>query len=168
METGPTSAFKAELVGCIRRSLNFARKLARSEADAEDLVQDAFEKALKSWDSFETGTDMQKWLNKIVKNNFLDRQKSHPVSKTDTVGDDDYLLDQETPHRGLASIITDEVQDYLYNAISADERSTLMLSAEGYSYAEIMEELDMSRSNVGVTLFRAREKLYNKFGPSGG
>lgn len=164
MERNPTSVFKETLVSCIAPSFNFARKLTRNEADAEDLVQDAFEKALKKWESFESGTDMQKWLNKIVKNNYLDRQKSHAVSKTDAVGDYEHLLEQKTPNRGFASIMTEEVQDYLYDALSVDERSTLMLSAEGYSYAEIVDELDMTRSNVGVTLFRARNKLHKKFG----
>ena len=81
--------FKKALVDALPRARNYARTLARSEADADDLVHEAIERALKRSASFEIGTNINAWLNRIIKNVFLDEQKSHRVSKTTLMGDDE-------------------------------------------------------------------------------
>lgn len=46
----------------------FARWLTKDEADAEDLVQETYLKALRAWDSFQTGSDCKAWLITICRN----------------------------------------------------------------------------------------------------
>jgi RNA polymerase sigma factor (sigma-70 family) len=50
---------------------NFARWLAQNQTDAEDLVQETYLKALRSYPSFEPGTNFRAWIFKILKNTFL-------------------------------------------------------------------------------------------------
>ena len=50
---------------------NFARWLAQNQNDAEDLVQETYLKALRSFASFEPGTNFRAWIFRILKNTFL-------------------------------------------------------------------------------------------------
>jgi len=50
---------------------NFARWLAHNRHDAEDLVQETYLKALRSFASFEPGTNFRAWMFKILRNTFL-------------------------------------------------------------------------------------------------
>src|SRR6202041_3382031 len=50
---------------------NFARWLAQNQNDAEDLVQETYLKAFRSFASFEPGTNFRAWIFQILKNTFL-------------------------------------------------------------------------------------------------
>src|SRR6201996_6343217 len=50
---------------------NFAHWLAQNQNDAEDLVQETYLKALRSYASFEPGTNFRAWIFQILKNTFL-------------------------------------------------------------------------------------------------
>ena len=78
-------AFRDALILCVDHSMLFARTLTRNPADAEDLVQEALTKAMCNWEAFELGSNLQAWLNRIVKNLFLDKMKSHAEIKTESV-----------------------------------------------------------------------------------
>lgn len=159
------SSFKAELIDAIPRARNYARTLVKSAEDADDLVQEALEKALRSSGSFERGTNINAWLNKIIRNLFLDDQKSHRVSRTTLVGDDETGVMEtnfSTKSSGDLQVEVSEVQDFVFTLPDA-ERSVVMLWAEGFSYEEIAEELGITRSNAGVILCRARKSLNTHF-----
>ena len=163
----PASAiFKEQLLAALPKARTYARTLTKNEAEVEDLVQTAIEKALNNSASYEQGTHFGAWLNRIIKNTFLDIKKSHSVSKTEAVGDDQGRL--EVPE-GLESAAMDqieitEIQDFLFS-LPETERSVVMLWSEGYSYAEISEELGITRGNAGVILCRVRKALSVRFRP---
>src|SRR5690606_33324923 len=49
----------------------FARSLTRDESDAEDVVQETYLRAFRSWKTFQRGTDVRRWLFTIARNVFL-------------------------------------------------------------------------------------------------
>src|ERR1700692_3978175 len=53
------------------RLYNFAHWLTQDRSEAEDLVQEAFMKALKGFGSFRQGTNFRAWMYRILKNTFL-------------------------------------------------------------------------------------------------
>ncbi len=163
-----TASFKSELLTVLPKARRFALTLVRDSSDADDLVQTAVEKALKNSTDFEKGTNMGAWLNKIIRNTFYDVQKSHAVSKTDVVGDDNSILENSTSTENPAmnQIEVEEVQEFLFS-LPDTERSVVMLWAEGYSYDEIAQELSLSRGNAGVILCRARKLINDHFGGHG-
>src|SRR6202521_5304921 len=55
---------------------NFARWLVQNENDAEDLVQESYLKALRSFASFQPGTNFRAWMFRILKNTFLSSRSS--------------------------------------------------------------------------------------------
>ena len=50
---------------------NFARWLTHNSNDAEDLVQDAYLKALRSFPRFQRGSNFRAWIFQILRNTFL-------------------------------------------------------------------------------------------------
>lgn len=63
--------FEAEALPCLEDVARFARSLTRDEADADDLVQETYLRAYRSWASYELGTDCRRWLFTICRNAFL-------------------------------------------------------------------------------------------------
>ncbi len=83
-----TEEDQTEFAACVRRhaqkAYGFAYRLAGNEADARDLVQEAFMHALKHFDKFDRKRPFEPWFNRILKNIFLDSmrryQRKHVVS----------------------------------------------------------------------------------------
>jgi RNA polymerase sigma-70 factor (ECF subfamily) len=149
----------------------FALRLTRNGAQAEDLVQETYLRAFRSWDQFERGSNCRSWLFTICRNTHLherDRANSrYEITDTDAAGAGDTarsLMDQ----RALAAQSPDEffdqiVDDRLLEAIDAlaeEFRETLILSdLADLNYAEISEVLDIPVGTVKSRLFRARRQL---------
>lgn len=147
---------------------NFARYLAGTPADAEDLVQEAYARALGASESFVAGSNMKAWLFRILRNVHLDRRRRahhdplHLVAKSaqtnDDAGDntwepvDDHAID------ALARIESSE----LYDAVrSLDEvyRTPLLLDLEGMTESEVAHVLECNVGTVKSRLSRARAQL---------
>jgi RNA polymerase sigma-70 factor (ECF subfamily) len=70
-EGGSGSDFEPLAILLVDSLYNLARWLACDETEAEDLVQDAFTKALRRFSSFVPGTDCRAWTFRILRNTFL-------------------------------------------------------------------------------------------------
>src|SRR5688500_13060876 len=67
------SAFAREVLGFLEPLYATAMRLTRNRADAEDLVQDTFVKALRFADQFAPGTNLKAWLFTILHNTWRNR-----------------------------------------------------------------------------------------------
>jgi RNA polymerase sigma-70 factor, ECF subfamily len=79
----PTESFESLFAGCARTAYGVAMRLTRSQADAEDLVQDAAFLAHRAFASFTPGTNFRAWFLKILMNSYYSgrrREKSRPVT----------------------------------------------------------------------------------------
>jgi RNA polymerase sigma-70 factor (ECF subfamily) len=63
--------FEAMSLPLLDQLYNFAHWLTQDRAEAEDLVQETYAKALKSFDLFQPGTNFRAWMYKILRNTFL-------------------------------------------------------------------------------------------------
>src|ERR1700757_4907343 len=71
---------------------NFARWLAQNSTDAEDLVQETYLKALRSFGSFQQGTNFRAWIFRILKNTFLSSRSRLDRRMTMEIDSDDNSL----------------------------------------------------------------------------
>src|SRR5689334_8588214 len=71
MPVAAGNSFEELATPLLRPLYNFARWLSRDDAEAEDLVQESFAKALKSFASFQQGTNFRAWMFRILRNTFL-------------------------------------------------------------------------------------------------
>src|SRR5580692_10719101 len=61
---------------------NVAAWLARSPADAEDLVQETFLKGMRGFGGFEVGTNFKAWIFRILRNTYLTSQSGLAARRT--------------------------------------------------------------------------------------
>ena len=66
--------FQREALSCLPEITRFALSLTRNEADADDLVQETFLRAYRSWDTYTPGTECRGWLFTICRHQFLNRR----------------------------------------------------------------------------------------------
>lgn len=162
--------FEAEAVPHMDALYRTALRLAKNQSDAEDLVQEAFAKAYRFWDKFETGSNCRAWLFKIMTNIFINQYRSKsrsPVATNIDDIDENYLYGQlagidlsENPEQVLFSkIFDDDVKKAIEN-LPDDFRMVAVLSfLEGFSYQEIAAIADLQLGTVKSRLHRGRKIL---------
>jgi RNA polymerase sigma-70 factor (ECF subfamily) len=143
---------------------NFAHWLTGDRADAEDLVQETYAKALKGFRSFAAGTDLRAWMYRILRNTFLTSRTGLAAQKTS------WLEDEEQGSAGVAHVVTPELlvlqQEGRANVMAAlaelpvAYREVLLLcEMEEMAYREIAELLGVPIGTVMSRLSRARKSL---------
>lgn len=158
----PRQSFEEAMLPHLDAAFNYARWLTRSDADAEDVVQDAYMRALKFFSSFR-GENAQSWLLTIVRNTWYGRfpKRANPVPIvpiSETVEEPaDVALDPEALLMQRQTV--ERVRDLL-EALPADFREVLVLrELEGLSYKEIATVVGIPIGTVMSRLARGRERL---------
>ena len=156
---GDGGAFDQLVHRYLRPALAVAWEFTESRDDAEDVVQDAFHRALRGLDGYDEGRPFRPWFFQIVRNvgrnaaAWRNRWSSEPVDET--------LAIDETS--GLTEIERWEVRKRIDDGLellSPMQRSCFRLcDVEEYSAVEVAEMLGMNDSTVRVHLFRARQAL---------
>ena len=158
----PRRSFEEVVLPHIDAAFNYARWLTKNEADAEDVVQDAYMRALRFFSSLR-GEDARAWLLTIVRNTWYRRFPRRAGGPMMTVADGeadnrpDASLDPE------AQLIQQQTVEQVRRALETlptDFREVLVLrELEGLSYKEIAAIIGIPLGTVMSRLARARERL---------
>jgi RNA polymerase sigma-70 factor (ECF subfamily) len=85
--------FEEEALGLADDVWRVARRLARDQTEAEDLVQEAYARAFRSWRSYQPGTNLRAWLLRIVHNLAIDQaRRRRRAPEQEPLEADDYYL----------------------------------------------------------------------------
>lgn len=150
-----------QIVACIPALRRYARGLTGNREDADDLVQDALERAWSRLALWQRRGDLRAWLFSILHNRFVDRVRSvraSPEEPMDGDGDGDGIT---VPVRATQSDRL-EVRDLdaALARLMPDQREVLLLVAvEQMSYGQIAGVLGVPLGTVMSRLSRAREQL---------
>ncbi len=150
-----------------------ALRMTRSPADAEDLVQETYLKAYRSWHSYQQGTNLKAWLYRILTNTFINsyRSKKRKPEQTDLDEVEDLYLYRRlggleavaasrSAEDEVMDLFTDsEVKGALENLPEQFRMAVLLADVEGFSYKEIAEILDVPIGTVMSRLHRGRKAL---------
>lgn len=160
------TAFEQEALPHLDAVYRFALRLTGSPADAEDLVQETFLRAYRSWDHYTQGTRAKSWLFTICRNAFLrqrqqEGRRSEVIQLASTPEAPLFLPDyQDDPEGNFFSGLVDETVLEQIDTIPTEFREVVLLSdLEGLSYAEIAELLSVPLGTVKSRLFRGRKLL---------
>jgi len=141
---------------------NFARWLAQDTAEAEDLVQETYAKALRGFSSFQLGTNFRAWMYRILRNSFLSSRTGLKTTIAIEGEDEESLLPPETntPESFLIGQEDREAVQQALAELSVPFREILLLcEVEEMSYQEISETLMIPIGTVMSRLSRARRNL---------
>lgn len=149
-----------------------ARRIAGSREEAEDLVQQTYERAFRSWKQYTPGTNLRAWLLRILTNLNIDQgrrqQRTPPTASLDSEAGDYYLynkLESQVPEenpdeeRVLEKLSQDSIVDALAE-VPHDFRDVIVLVDIGeFSYADAAQILDIPIGTVMSRLHRGRRIL---------
>jgi len=178
MMTHPTPAdatahadFSALALKAMDDVYRFARSLTRDEADAQDVVQETYLRAFRSWKTFQTGTDVRRWLFTIARNVFL---RSRERAQREVTLDDDgaEAVDAAQAHdtwirRGLDPILDradlgPAIQEALGRIPDAYREAVVLVDLEDQSYEDAAAVLGVPVGTVRSRLFRGRKLLQHE------
>ena len=143
---------------------NFARWLARDSNDAEDLVQETYLKALRSFASFQSGTNFRAWMFRILKNTFLSScstlERRMTVAMDSEEDGPELAVENQTPETILMNRSSSQQVQRAIDDLPVHYRETLLLcEVEEMSYQEIGEILSIPIGTVMSRLARARKAV---------
>jgi RNA polymerase sigma-70 factor (ECF subfamily) len=137
-----------------------ARNLVRDAAEVEDLVQDVYERALRSVDRADLSANPRGWMVTILHNLHIDRCRQRARMLPHVPCDDvviEVAEDREPPV--WSTMTTDDVRRAAARLPDELRDVYRMFALDGRSYVEIAEALGIPKATVGTRLSRARARL---------
>ena len=164
--------FEEEALQLSDQVYRVARRIVGSREEAEDLVQQTYERAFRSWRQYTPGTNLRAWLLRILTNLNIDRgrrqQRTPQTTPIDSEAGDYFLynklesqLPDENPdeERVLERLSQDSIVDALAE-VPHDFRDVVVLVDIGeFSYADAAQILDIPIGTVMSRLHRGRRIL---------
>lgn len=156
--------------------MRLVSRLVHDQAEAEDVVQEAFIKAYRALPNFRGESAFYTWLYRIGVNtakNYLVTQgrraptsTSSDVEEAETFSEADGLRDINTPESLMASKQIAETVNSAMQLLPEELRDAITLrEIEGLSYDEIAEMMGCPIGTVRSRIFRARESIAEKLRP---
>jgi RNA polymerase sigma-70 factor (ECF subfamily) len=150
-----------------------AMKLTNNPEDAQDLVQDAYERGFKAFDSFQPGSNFEAWMITIERNAYFNqyaKAKRRPKRANDSTGEyDDWDIYSAAEHssEGLRSAEQEYLDNFApdeilraFDKLSPERRQVFIDTAiDGKSYQQVADEQGIKIGTVMSRLNRARNQL---------
>jgi RNA polymerase sigma-70 factor, ECF subfamily len=156
--------FSNQLVALLPRLRRFARGLAGSAAEADDLVQAACERALAREHQFQEGTRFDSWMFRIVQTIWIDQIRARDVRKEEGEIAEERQGSDEPVRRVEARLALAEVRRAV-DRLPPEQRATLMLvTVDGLSYKEAAAVAEVPVGTIMSRLARARAALQIQLG----
>jgi RNA polymerase sigma-70 factor (ECF subfamily) len=160
--------FEEEALELADQVYRVARRLVGSREEAEDLVQETYARAFRSWRSYRPGTNLRAWLLRILTNLNIDRgRREQRAPDMQSIDDEEYALfrtlDDGSPEEEVDRLVERLSQDSIVEALSEvphDFRDVIVLVDIGdFTYQDAAQILDIPVGTVMSRLHRGRRIL---------
>lgn len=170
------ASFVDEAIPHMDAVFRFALRLAGTQDEAEDLVQDTYFRAFRAWEQYAPGTRCKSWLFTICRNVFLrqrERGQRHDEILTETAYEDPRALSREAPVFAASknadpegeffrSIVDEEILRAIDDLPDEYRMAVVLSDLEDLSYSEIAEVMEIPVGTVKSRLFRGRRQLQER------
>jgi len=150
-----------------------ALRMTRNQADAEDLVQETYLRAYRSFHTFQEGTNLRAWLFRILTNAYINSYRAkqrRPIESDLGEIEDLYLYrrlgsmeaaaaSQSAEEQFLDLFTDDEVKQALEDLPENFRLPVLLADVQGFSYKEIAEMMEIPIGTVMSRLHRGRKAM---------
>jgi RNA polymerase sigma-70 factor (ECF subfamily) len=161
--------FEEDALALSDQVFRVARHLVGSRDDAEDLVQETYARAFRSWRSFQPGTNLRAWLLRILTNLNIDRgRRQQRTPDLQPLEEGDYFLYNKLEGAGDGATEEQRVVERLsqndvvaaLSEVPHDFRDVVVLVDIGdFTYADAAQILDIPIGTVMSRLHRGRRIL---------
>ena len=169
--------FEEEALDLSDQVYGVARRLVGSREEAEDLVQETYARAFRSWRSYQPGTNLRAWLFRILTNLNIDRgRKIQRTPDLQPLEESDYFLYnklEETTSDGTPDerrVVERLSQNDAVTALADlphDFRDVVLLvDLADFTYSDAAQILDIPIGTVMSRLHRGRRMLKGSLAPS--
>ena len=176
VQRGDKKAFELLVSKYQRKLMRLVSRLIYDQAEAVDVVQEAFIKAYRALPNFRGDSAFYTWLYRIgintAKNYLVTQGRRAPTStdadvdEAETFVDADGLRDINTPESLLASKQIAETVNAAMSSLPEELRNAITLrEIEGLSYDEIADVMLCPIGTVRSRIFRAREAIAERLRP---
>ena len=156
----PDTTFEDLALPLFDQLYNFAHWLTQDATEAEDLVQEAYTKALRGFSGFQLGTNFRAWMFRILRNTFLTSRSGLKSAASEEQELDAMASRHPTPEAILIRQADRELVQQALTQLAVPFREILLLcEVEEMSYEEIAQVLAIPIGTVMSRLYRARRAL---------
>src|SRR5690606_16400861 len=164
VSTGPDESL---LLAGVEHVFRVAYRLTGNRADAEDLVQDVCEVALRKAPELATAQDCRRWLLRVLYNRFVDgkrHDRRSPLVAEDAAGasgegDAALTADAPNPEELAAQSDAEHALARAWERLEPAQQMLLLLRAEGHELDEIARIAELDKPALSSRLHRARSSL---------
>ncbi len=165
------AAFERDALPWLDDVYRFALSLTRDEADADDVVQETYLRAYRSWHTFILGTDCRRWLFTICRNVFLrSRERQRPTVDLED-GEQDAIAAESVysaaRERGYDDIyarldLAPALRDAIDELAEPFRSAVILVDVEDMTYESAAEVMGVPIGTVRSRLFRGRRLLQER------
>lgn len=157
--------FQEQLIDMLPRLRRFARGLAGSAADADDLCQAAIERALKSQGQWQEGTRLDSWMYRITRNLWIDERRAGGRRGVHAPIDEAVVqIAGDGADNVEAGTLRGDIDGAMACLPGEQREVVILVLVEGYAYREAAEILEVPIGTVTSRLARGRETLMHLLG----
>ena len=135
----------------------FAMNLTRDASTADDMVQDAIEKAWRNFDKYTPGTNMRAWLFTILRNTYYSSRRKTKREVADPEGVFADKMSEKPAHDGRLQL--DEFRVAFAQLPDEQREALLLVGASGFSYEEAAETCGVAIGTIKSRANRGRKRL---------
>jgi RNA polymerase sigma-70 factor, ECF subfamily len=163
-------AYEKQALAVLDSIYRLALWLAPGEADARDLVQETYLRALEARETFRPGASMRAWLGRILRNRFIDlcrhnprevpwRESTEESKAPEIAGEGEPRLFGDAELGRLASLVRGDIGRALQSLPENHRTVVLLCDVEQWRWEEAAAVLQVPIGTVQSRLFRARRAL---------
>ena len=152
---------RGQMIALLPRLRRFAIALTGSVTDADDLVQDTVERALKNLHLWETGTRLDSWMFRIARNRFIDGRRTARRERMVLTDAPEEAAKAATDGEGavLASLTLKDLSSAMKSLPLEQREAVALVLIDGASYREAADMLEIPIGTLTSRLARARDAL---------
>ena len=150
-----------QMIALLPRLRRFALSLTGSRADADDLVQDTVERALRNLDKWERGTRLDSWMFRIAQNLFIDGTRARKRAGAVVVNADSAMLNaaMDGARAADAQVEFSRTREALLRLPEDQRIAMALVLIDGMAYRDAAEVLGVPIGTLTSRLARARTAL---------